>query len=214
MRVVIADDAPLIRQGIATLLTEAGLNVVSQVGDARALLTSVRHERPDVALIDIRMPPTHTDEGLRAAQEIRASYRQTAVVVLSQHLEAEYALRLIEESPEGVGYLLKERVGRVEQLVDAIQRVGAGECVIDRAVVDELMANRRHVDPAAELTQREREILALMAEGRSNQGICRALWLSPKTVEAHIRNVFAKLGITAAAEDNRRVLAVLTYLGR
>jgi DNA-binding NarL/FixJ family response regulator len=214
MRVVIADDAPLIRQGIATLLREAGLDVVSQVGDARALLASVRDERPDVALIDIRMPPTNTDEGLRAAQEIRANHRQTAVVVLSQHLEAEYALRLIEESPEGVGYLLKERVGRVEQLVDAIQRVGAGECVIDRAVVDELMANRRHVDPAAELTQREREILALMAEGRSNQGICRALWLSPKTVEAHIRNVFAKLGITAAAEDNRRVLAVLTYLGR
>jgi DNA-binding NarL/FixJ family response regulator len=214
MRVVIADDAPLIRQGIATLLREAGLDVVSQVGDARALLASVRDERPDVALIDIRMPPTNTDEGLRAAQEIRANHRRTAVVVLSQHLEAEYALRLIEESPEGVGYLLKERVGRVEQLVDAIQRVGAGECVIDRAVVDELMANRRHVDPAAELTQREREILALMAEGRSNQGICRALWLSPKTVEAHIRNVFAKLGITAAAEDNRRVLAVLTYLGR
>ena len=123
MRVVIADDAPLIRQGIATLLTEAGLDVVSQVGDARALLASVRDERPDVALIDIRMPPTHTDEGLRAAQEIRASYGETAVVVLSQHLEAEYALRLIEESPEGVGYLLKERVGRVEQLVDAIQRV-------------------------------------------------------------------------------------------
>jgi DNA-binding NarL/FixJ family response regulator len=135
-------------------------------------------------------------------------------VVLSQHLEAEYALRLIEESPEGVGYLLKERVGRVEQLVDAIQRVGAGECVVDRAVVDELLANRRHADPAAELTSREREILALMAEGRSNQGICQALWLSPKTVEAHIRHVFTKLGITAAAEDNRRVLAVLTYLRR
>ena len=134
--------------------------------------------------------------------------------MLSQHLEADYALRLIEESPEGVGYLLKERVGRVEQLVDAIQRVAAGECVIDRAVVDELLADRRQADPAAELTPREREILALMAEGRSNQGICRALWLSPKTVEAHIRNVFAKLGITAAGEDNRRVLAVLTYLRR
>ncbi|MDX6539531.1 MAG: hypothetical protein QOI71_1141 [Gaiellales bacterium] len=214
MRIVIADDAPLIRQGIAVLLTEAGLDVVSQVGDARALLASVRDERPDVALIDIRMPPTHTDEGLRAAQEIRAGYPDTAVVVLSQHLEAEYALRLIEESPESVGYLLKERVGRVEHLVDAIERVRAGECVIDRAVVDELLANRRPADPAAELTPREREILALMAEGRSNQGICGALWLSPKTVEAHIRNVFAKLGILAAAEDNRRVLAVLTYLRR
>jgi DNA-binding NarL/FixJ family response regulator len=214
MRLVIADDAPLIRQGIAGLLTEAGLDVVSEVGDARALLASVRDERPDVALIDIRMPPTYTDEGLRAAREIRAAHGETAVVVLSQYLEAEYALRLIEESPEGVGYLLKERVGRVEQLVDAIQRVVAGECVVDRAVVDELMANRRHADPVAELTPREGEILALMAEGRSNQGICRALWLSPKTVEAHIRNVFAKLGITAAAEDNRRVLAVLTYLRR
>ncbi|MDX6627960.1 MAG: hypothetical protein QOH00_206 [Gaiellales bacterium] len=214
MRVVIADDAPLIRQGIAGLLTQAGLEVVSQVGDARALLASVRDQRPDIAIIDIRMPPTHTDEGLRAAQEIRASYRDTAVVVLSQHLEAEYALRLIEESPEGVGYLLKERVGRVDQLVDAMQRVGAGECVIDRAVVDELLANRRPADPAADLTPREREILALMAEGRSNHGICAALWLSPKTVEAHIRNLFAKLGITAAAADNRRVLAVLTYLRR
>jgi serine/threonine-protein kinase len=214
MRVVIADDAPLIRQGIAGLLTEAGIEVVSQVGDGRALLASVRDERPDVALIDIRMPPTYSDEGLRAAHEIRASYGDTAVVLLSQHLEAEYALRLIEESPEGVGYLLKERVGRIEQLVDAMQRVIAGECVIDRAVVDEMLANRRHADPAAELTPREREILALMAEGRSNRGICAALWLSPKTVEAHIRNVFAKLGITAEAADNRRVLAVLTYLRR
>lgn len=147
MRVVIADDAPLIRQGIAVLLTDAGFDVVSQIGDARSLLASVRDERPDVALIDIRMPPTHTDEGLRAAQEIRTSYGGTAVAVLSQHLEAEYALRLIEESPEGVGYLLKERVGRVEQLVDAIRRVEAGECVIDRAVVDELMAHHHPADP-------------------------------------------------------------------
>jgi serine/threonine-protein kinase len=214
MRIVIADDAPLIRHGIALLLTEAGLEVVGQVGDAHALLDAIRDERPDVALIDIRMPPSFTDEGLRAAQEIRATYSDTAVVVLSQHLEAEYALRLIEETPDGVGYLLKERVGRVEQLVEAIRRVGAGECVIDRAVVDELLANRRRADPAAELTSREREILALMAEGRSNQGICGALWLSPKTVEAHIRNIFAKLGMTAAVEDNRRVLAVLTYLRR
>jgi DNA-binding NarL/FixJ family response regulator len=214
MRIVIADDAPLIRHGIALLLTEAGLEVVAQVGDAHALLAAIRDERPDVALIDIRMPPSFTDEGLRAAQEIRASYSDTAVVVLSQHLEAEYALRLIEETPDGVGYLLKERVGRVEQLVEAIRRVGAGECVIDRAVVDELLANRRRADPVAELTSREREILALMAEGRSNQGICGALWLSPKTVEAHIRNIFAKLGMTAAVEDNRRVLAVLTYLRR
>jgi DNA-binding NarL/FixJ family response regulator len=212
MRIVIADDAPLIRQGIAVLLTQAGLDVVSQVGDGRALLASVRDERPDVALIDIRMPPTHTDEGLRAAQEIRASYGDTAVVVLSQHLEAEYALRLIEESPEGVGYLLKERVGRVEQLVDALERVRAGECVIDRAVVDELLANRRLADPAAELTPREREILALMAEGHSNKRICELCFLSPKTVETHIHSILMKLGLGESPDSSRRVLAVLTYL--
>ena len=160
------------------------------------------------------MPPTHTDEGLRAAREIHSRYPGTAVLVLSQHLEPDYALQLVEEKPEGVGYLLKERVGRVEQLLDALRRVAAGECVVDRAVVDELLARRRRLDPIEELTSREREVLALMAEGRSNQGICRALWLSPKTVETHVRGAFAKLGIEAAPEDNRRVLAVLTYLRR
>jgi DNA-binding NarL/FixJ family response regulator len=214
MRIVIADDAALIRAGIAHVLADAGFEVVSQVGNGGELLASVRDERPDVALVDIRMPPTHTDEGVRAAQQIRSDYPETAVVVLSQHLEAAYALRLMEESPQRVGYLLKERVGRVEQLVDAIERVAAGECVVDRAVVDELLANRGRADPTEQLTPREREILALMAEGRSNQGICGALWLSPKTVETHIRSVFGKLGITAATEDNRRVLAVLTYLRR
>jgi DNA-binding NarL/FixJ family response regulator len=214
MRVVIADDAALIREGIATLLVEHGVEVVGQVGDADTLLASVRDQQPDVALIDIRMPPSHTDEGLRAAREIRARYPDIAVLVLSQHLEPEYALRLVEEKPAGAGYLLKERVGRVEQLLDAIQRVAAGECVVDRAVVDELLARRRRADPIEELTQREREILALMAEGRSNQGICRALWLSPKTVETHIRGAFNKLGIPAAPEDNRRVLAVLAFLQR
>jgi len=211
---VIADDAALIREGVAHLLIENGLEVVDQVGDADALLTSVRERRPDVALVDIRMPPTHTDEGLRAARVIRSRYPETAVLVLSQHLEPAYALRLIEEKPEGIGYLLKERVGRVQQLLDAVQRVAAGECVVDRAVVDELLARRRRVDPMADLTPREREIIALMAEGRSNQGICRTLWLSPKTVETHIRSAFAKLGIKEAPEDNRRVLAVLTYLRR
>jgi len=214
MRIVIADDAALIREGVAHLLIENGLEVVDQVGDADALLTSVRERRPDVALVDIRMPPTHTDEGLRAARVIRSRYPETAVLVLSQHLEPAYALRLIEEKPEGIGYLLKERVGRVQQLLDAVQRVAAGECVVDRAVVDELLARRRRVDPMADLTPREREIIALMAEGRSNQGICRTLWLSPKTVETHIRSAFAKLGIKEAPEDNRRVLAVLTYLRR
>jgi DNA-binding NarL/FixJ family response regulator len=214
VRVVIADDAPLIREGVARLLTENGVDVIDQVGDADALLMSVRDLRPDVALVDIRMPPTHTDEGLRAAREIRSQYPGTAVVVLSQHLEPDYALKLVEERPERVGYLMKERVGRVEQLLDAVQRVAAGECVVDRAVVDDLFARRRRVDPIEELTPREREVLALMAEGRSNEGICRALWLSPKTVETHIRGAFAKLGIREAPEDNRRVLAVLAYLRR
>lgn len=214
MRVVIADDAPLVREGVARLLIEHRVEVVDQVGDAEALLTSVRDLSPDVALVDIRMPPTHTDEGLRAASDIRSRYPATAVLVLSQHLEPEYALRLVEEQPEKVGYLMKERVGRIEQLLDAVDRVEAGECVVDRAVVEELLARRRRDDPVADLTPREREILGLMAEGRSNNGIGRALWLSPKTVETHIRGAFQKLGIKEAPEDNRRVLAVLTYLRR
>jgi DNA-binding NarL/FixJ family response regulator len=214
MRVVIADDAPLIREGVARLLTENAVEVVAQVGDADALLACVRDLRPDVALVDVRMPPTHTDEGLRAVSEIRSHYPETAVLVLSQHLEPAYALRLIDERPERAGYLMKERVGRVEQLLDALDRVAAGGCVVDRAIVEELLARRREVNPLDMLTPREREILALIAEGRSNQGICRALWLSPKTVETHIRGAFAKLGLTEAREDNRRVLAVLAYLGR
>jgi DNA-binding NarL/FixJ family response regulator len=213
MRVVIADDAPLIREGVTRLLTENGVEVVDQVGDAEALLRSVRDLHPDVALVDIRMPPTHTNEGLRAAHDIRSRYPNTAVLVLSQYLEPDYAIQLVETKPGRVGYLLKERVGRVEQLLDALQRVVAGECVVDRAVIDDLIARRNRV-PIDELTPREREILALMAEGRSNQGICRALWLSPKTVETHIRGAFAKLGIREAPEDNRRVLAVLAYLRR
>jgi DNA-binding NarL/FixJ family response regulator len=214
MRVVIADDAPLIREGVARLLAENDIDVVGQAGDADALLRSVRDLCPDVALVDIRMPPTHTDEGLRAARDIRSRYPGTAVLVLSQHLESDYVLKLVEEKPERVGYLMKERVGRIEQLLDAVQRVAAGECVVDRAVVDELLTRRRPTDLLEELTSREREILALMAEGRSNQGICRTLWLSPKTVETHIRGAFAKLGIREAPEDNRRVLAVLAYLRR
>src|SRR5438876_1152489 len=198
MRVVIADDALLIREGVARLLTENGVDVVDQVGDADALLASVRVLRPDVALVDIRMPPTYTNEGLRAAREIRSRYPGTAALVLSQHLEPDYALQLVEAKPERVGYLMKERVGRIEQLLDAMRRVAAGECVVDRAIVDELLARRRRIDPIEELTSREREILALMAEGRSNQGICRALWLSPKTVETHVRGAFATLGIEAA----------------
>jgi serine/threonine-protein kinase len=187
---------------------------VRQVGDADALLASVEDLRPDLALVDIRMPPTHTDEGVHAARAIRSRHPDTAVLLLSQQLEPEYALRLVKERPDHVGYLLKERVGRVEQLLDAVRRVSAGECVIDRAVVEELFARRRKADPIESLTPREREILALMAEGRSNQGISRALWLSPKTVETHIRGAFTKLGIREAPEDNRRVLAVLAFLER
>ena len=198
MRVVIADDAPLIREGLARLLAENDVEVVAQVDDAESLLARVHELQPDVAIVDVRMPPTHTDEGLRAAREIRSRYPETAVLVLSQNLELEYALRLIDQKPERVGYLMKERVGRVEQLLDAVHRVAAGECVVDSAVVEELLARRRQVDPLEELTPREREILALMAEGRSNQGICRTLWLSPKTVETHIRGAFAKLGIKEA----------------
>jgi DNA-binding NarL/FixJ family response regulator len=214
MRVAIADDAPLIREGVARLLVDNDVDVVAQVGDAETLLARVRDLLPDVALVDIRMPPTYTDEGLRAAREIRSHHPETAVLVLSQHLEADYALQLVKARPEGVGYLLKERVGRIEQLLDALERVAAGECVVDRAVVDDLLSRQRRPDPFEELTSREREILALMAEGRSNQGICRALWLSPKTVETHIRGAFTKLGISAAPADNRRVLAVLAYLQR
>jgi DNA-binding NarL/FixJ family response regulator len=214
VRVVIADDAPLIREGVARLLGDNGIEVVRQVGDADALLASVEDLRPDLALVDIRMPPTHTDEGVQAARAIRSRYPGTAVLLLSQQLEPEYALRLVKERPDHVGYLLKERVGRVEQLLDAVRRVSAGECVIDRAVVEELLARRRKTDPIDSLTTREREILALMAEGRSNQGISQALWLSPKTVETHIRGAFTKLGIREAPADNRRVLAVLAFLER
>jgi DNA-binding NarL/FixJ family response regulator len=214
MRVVIADDAPLIREGVTRLLTENGVEVVAQVDDADALLICVRDLAPDVAVIDVRMPPTYTDEGLRAAREIRSRYSDTAVLVLSQHLEPEYALRLIDEQPQRAGYLMKERIGRVEQLLDALRRVAAGECVIDRAVVEELLMRRHQADPLEALTPREREILALIAEGRSNRGICQTLWLSQKTVETHIRGAFAKLGIREAPEDNRRVLAVLAYLRR
>ena len=213
MRVVVADDAALVREGLARLLTDAGFAIVGEAADAPELLGLVQKKRPNVALVDIRMPPTHTDEGLGAAAEIRARYPETGVLVLSQHLEPRYAMRLLEQTPSRVGYLLKERVGRVEELTDAIRRIDAGECVVDRAVVQELVEDRRRTEPLAELSRREREILELMAEGRSNQGICETLWLSPKTVETHIHSLFRKLALNDAPQDNRRVLAVLTFLG-
>jgi DNA-binding NarL/FixJ family response regulator len=212
VRVVIADDAALIREGIARLLGDAGLDIVGRAENADQLLRLVRDQRPDIAIVDIRMPPSQSDEGLVAAREIRAFHPETGVLVLSQHLEPRYALQLIEQSPERVGYLLKERVGRTEELIDALNRIDAGECVIDRQVVRELMERKRAHDPLSRLSEREREILELMAEGRSNQGICQTLWLSPKTIETHIRNLFLKLGLNEAPLDNRRVLAVLTLL--
>lgn len=212
MRIVIADDAPLIREGVARLLTDAGFDVVGQAADAAALMRLVADLEPDAAVVDIRMPPTYGDEGLVAAREIRGRHPTTSVLVLSQHLEPRYALRLIEESPAQVGYLLKERVAHVEELTEALHRLAAGECVVDAEVVRELLERQRRLDPLAELSGREREILELMAEGRSNQGICKTLWLSPKTIETHIRSLFRKLGLTDMADDNRRVLAVLTYL--
>jgi DNA-binding NarL/FixJ family response regulator len=183
VRLVIADDAALVREGLGRLLAAAGCAIVGEAGDATELLAAVQMQRPDVAIVDIRMPPTHTDEGLAAGAAIRERYPHTGVLVLSQYLEPRYATRLIEQTPSRVGYLLKERVGRVEALTSAIHRIDAGECVIDRAVVQELIERQRRVEPLAELTKREREILQLMAEGRSNQGICDTLWLSPKTVE-------------------------------
>ncbi len=212
MRIVIADDAALVREGLARLLTETGFEISGQAADAAELLRLVHEHQPNVAIVDIRMPPTHSDEGLVAARQIRERHPNTAVLVLSQHLEPRYALRLIEESPAQVGYLLKERIARIEDLSDALHRLANGECVIDEKVVQELLEGRRRHNPLAELSPRERQILELMAQGRSNQGICQTLWLSPKTIETHIRSLFLKLGLSDAPMDNRRVLAVLAYL--
>jgi DNA-binding NarL/FixJ family response regulator len=212
MRIVVADDAALVREGIALLLATAGFDVVGAAGDVAGLLALVHDKKPDTAIVDIRMPPSHTDEGIVAAGLIRERHPATGVLVLSQHLEPRYAMRLLEHEPSRIGYLLKERVARVEELTDAIHRIDAGECVVDKAVVEELIERRRSANPLERLSTREREILRLMAEGRSNQGICDALFLSPKTIETHTRNLFLKLGLENTPHDNRRVLAVLTYL--
>jgi DNA-binding NarL/FixJ family response regulator len=212
MRVVVADDSPLLREGVVHILTEEGIEVVAEVGDPDALLRAVEHFEPDLAIVDVRMPPTQTDEGSRAAVEIRSRNPGVGVLLLSQVIEAQYALTLLTEHPHGFGYLLKDRVLAIDDFIQSVNRVAAGGTAIDPEVVSQLLGRRRAHDPLDELTTREREILALMAEGRSNRGICQKLFLSPKTVESHVHNIFSKLGITATADDHRRVLAVLTYL--
>jgi len=213
LRIVLADDSVLLREGIARLLVEAGFEVVGQAGDAPALITTVREQHPDVALIDIRMPPTHTDEGLRAAEAIRAEHgNAVGILVLSQYVETTFALRLVADGEGGMGYLLKDRLEDLDELSDAIRRVARGGSVIDPEVVAQLVGRRRVKAPIDDLTEREREVLSLIAEGRSNQAICDHLFLAPKTVEAHIANIFSKLELLPAPDDHRRVLAVLAYL--
>jgi DNA-binding NarL/FixJ family response regulator len=212
VKVVIADDAVLLREGIAKLLEDAGFDVVGQAGNADELLLKVRSYSPQVAIVDIRMPPTHTDEGLRAAREIREKHPATGVVVLSQYVEAEYALDLLSDSAEGVGYLLKDRVSDIDEFAAAVRRVGEGGSALDPTVVSQLVGRRRKDDPLADLTPREREVLELMAEGRSNQAICDRLFITQRAVEKHVTSIFTKLRLPADAGDHRRVLAVLTYL--
>jgi DNA-binding NarL/FixJ family response regulator len=212
VRVVIADDSVLLREGLASLLTQAGIEVVAQAGDAEGLLLAVAEHEPDVAIVDVRMPPTHTDEGARAARELRTSHPAVGVLVLSQVVEAAHALALVGERPAGVGYLLKDRVLEVEDFLEAVGRVARGGSAIDPEVVAQLVAVRQGGGRLDELTQREREVLALMAEGRSNQAICNRLFLSPKTIEKHISAIFGKLALTQLPDDHRRVLAVLAFL--
>jgi DNA-binding NarL/FixJ family response regulator len=212
VRIVVADDAMLTREGIVRLLGDAGFDVVAQAENADELLRHVALARPDAAIVDIRMPPTHTDEGLVAAQRIRGEYPDVGVLVLSQYVEATYAMRLLEEHPERVGYLLKERVFDVAILVDALRRISEGETVIDPTIVSRLVGRRRREDPLGDLTPREREVLELVAEGLSNKAIASRLFVTERTVEAHVKQIFLKLGLGANPASHRRVLAVLAYL--
>jgi DNA-binding NarL/FixJ family response regulator len=212
VQVVIADDSVLLREGIVRLLQEAGLEVVAQAGDAEDLLRKVRAHKPDLALVDVRMPPTHTDEGLRAAREIRAELPDVSVLVLSQDVEEANISELFADNAEGLGYLLKDRIGDVDGFIEAVKRVADGGSAVDPEVVSELLGRRRADDPLEALTPREREVLELMAEGRSNSGIAEQLVITDRSVEKHVGSIFSKLNLASAPEDHRRVLAVLSFL--
>jgi DNA-binding NarL/FixJ family response regulator len=212
VRVVVADDSMLTREGIVRLLRDAGLEVVAEAEDAEGLLREVRQSRPDVAVVDIRMPPTHTDEGLVAAQSIRAQHPEVGVLVLSQYVEPSYAMRLLEDQPGRVGYLLKERVFDIATVIDALRRIMDGETVIDPTIISRLVHRHRRNDPLTRLTEREREVLGLIAEGLSNRAIAARLFITERTVEAHSTQIFLKLGLSESADWHRRVLAVLTFL--
>jgi DNA-binding NarL/FixJ family response regulator len=212
VRVVVADDSLLLREGVVRILEAAGLEVVGEAGDADDLRRKVGAHKPDIAIVDVRMPPDNTDDGLRAALDIRAQHPDTAVLVLSQYVEEGYALDLVGDSPGGVGYLLKDRVADVDRFVEAVERVAGGGSALDPEVVAQLLGRARRGDPLAELTPREREVLGLMAEGRSNRAIAAQLVVTDRAVEKHVTSIFGKLDLPPAAEDHRRVLAVLAYL--
>jgi DNA-binding NarL/FixJ family response regulator len=213
VRVIVAEDSVLLREGLVRLLEEADFDVVGQAGDGEELMRKARAHKPDVALVDIRMPPTNTDEGLRAARAIRKELPDTGVLVLSQYVEEEYAVELLGDDAAGVGYLLKDRVSDVGRFADAVRRVGEGGSALDPEVVSQMLGRRRVEDPIAGLTPRELEVLKLMAEGRSNQAIAETLVISERSVEKHVTSIFGKLDLAPAAEDHRRVLAVLAFLG-
>jgi DNA-binding NarL/FixJ family response regulator len=212
MRVVVAEDSVLLREGIVRILEDSEIEVVGQSGDAEDLLRKVRAHKPDVAITDIRMPPSHTDEGLRAAHAIRSELPDVGVLVLSQYVEQGYALDLLADNAAGVGYLLKDRVSDIEAFLDAVRRVAAGGSALDPEVVSQLLGRKRRDDPLDELTPREREVLGLMAEGRSNQAIADAMVVTERAVEKHVTSIFSKLDLVNTPEDHRRVLAVLAYL--
>jgi DNA-binding NarL/FixJ family response regulator len=213
VRVVVADDALILREGLARLLDEAGFEVVGLAGDADELCALVERANPDVAIVDIRMPPTHTDEGLRAAKLIRERWPRVGILVLSQYVQARYAVELLAQGTEGVGYLLKDRVSDLGELTDSVRRIGEGSSVLDPAVVSQLVGQRRKGStPLEDLTERELEVLALMAEGRSNKAIAEGLFITEHTVEKHVKNIFATLRLPQSEDDHRRVLAVVTFL--